>query len=203
DTTPPTVPGTPVASAVTSAGATLSWAASTDTGGSGLAGYTVSPMQVQSATNTVTLTGLTPSTTYQVTVRARDNAGNVSAPSGVGTFTTAPGGGGAACRVAYSAQNWGGGNGFTANVVITNTGGTPIDGWTVQWSYANGQRVTQMWNATFSQPAATVAATNMDYNRTIGAGGGTANFGFNGSWNGVTNTNPASFTLNGVGCPPG
>ncbi|MCG5212601.1 endo-1,4-beta-xylanase, partial [Streptosporangium sp. KLBMP 9127] len=38
DTTPPTTPGTPTAANLTSTGATLTWTASTDTGGSGLAG---------------------------------------------------------------------------------------------------------------------------------------------------------------------
>jgi len=47
-----------------------------------------------------------------------------------------------------------------------------------------------------------VTATNVDYNRTI-APGGQVNFGFNGSWNGVTNTNPTAFTLNGGNCTLG
>ncbi|WP_345599873.1 glycoside hydrolase family 5 protein, partial [Thermocatellispora tengchongensis] len=41
DTTPPTTPGTPTASDITATGATLTWTASTDSGGSGLAGYNV------------------------------------------------------------------------------------------------------------------------------------------------------------------
>ncbi|WP_345598376.1 endo-1,4-beta-xylanase, partial [Thermocatellispora tengchongensis] len=41
DTTPPTTPGTPTASNITATGATLTWTASTDSGGSGLAGYNV------------------------------------------------------------------------------------------------------------------------------------------------------------------
>ncbi len=103
DTTPPTTPGTPVASGITSTGATLSWTASTDSGGSGLAGYNVyreqgatDPQLGQPATNSITLTGLSPSTQYQVYVRARDGAGNLSGNSGLVTFTTTSGGGGGA-----------------------------------------------------------------------------------------------------------
>src|SRR5690606_9386602 len=66
DTTPPTSPGTPADSNVTATSATLTWTASTDQGGSGLAGYNVyreqgatDPLLGQSTTNPITLTGLT------------------------------------------------------------------------------------------------------------------------------------------------
>lgn len=101
DTTPPSAPGTPAASNVTATGATLTWAASTDQGGSGLAGYNVhreqgatDPQIGQSTTASITLTGLTANTQYQVYVRARDGAGNLSATSQPVTFTTTTGGGG-------------------------------------------------------------------------------------------------------------
>ncbi|MEV4018674.1 fibronectin type III domain-containing protein [Nonomuraea angiospora] len=100
DTTPPSTPGTPAASNVTATSATLTWAASTDQGGSGLAGYNVyreqgstDPQLGQSATNSITLTGLTANTQYQVYVRARDGAGNLSGDSQPVTFTTTTGGG--------------------------------------------------------------------------------------------------------------
>ncbi|MEU4510893.1 PHB depolymerase family esterase [Nonomuraea wenchangensis] len=100
DTTPPTTPGTPVASNVTATSATLTWTASTDQGGSGLAGYDVyreqgatDPQLGQSTTTSITLTGLSAGTQYQVYVRARDGAGNLSANSGPVTFTTTTTGG--------------------------------------------------------------------------------------------------------------
>ncbi|GAA1014086.1 hypothetical protein Aple_042280 [Acrocarpospora pleiomorpha] len=100
DTTPPSTPGTPTASGVTATSATLTWAASTDQGGSGLAGYniyreqgTTDPQLGQSTTNSTTLTGLTANTQYQVYVRARDGAGNLSGNSALVTFTTATTGG--------------------------------------------------------------------------------------------------------------
>ncbi|MCG5219333.1 glucuronyl esterase domain-containing protein [Streptosporangium soli] len=100
DTTPPSTPGTPAASDVTATSATLTWAASTDQGGSGLAGYNVhreqgatDPQLGQSTTNSITLTGLTANTQYQVYVRARDGAGNLSGNSQPVTFTTTTGGG--------------------------------------------------------------------------------------------------------------
>ncbi|MET8048948.1 fibronectin type III domain-containing protein [Streptosporangium sp. NPDC005286] len=100
DTTPPSTPGTPAASNVTTTSATLTWAASTDQGGSGLAGYNVyheqgatDPQLGQSTTNSITLTGLTANTQYQMYVRARDGAGNLSGNSQPVTFTTTTGGG--------------------------------------------------------------------------------------------------------------
>ncbi|MFC5831549.1 fibronectin type III domain-containing protein [Nonomuraea insulae] len=101
DTTAPSTPGTPAATGVTATGATLTWTASTDQGGSGLAGYNVyreqgatDPQLGQSTTNSITLTGLTAGTQYQVYVRARDVAGNLSGNSQLVTFTTTTTGGG-------------------------------------------------------------------------------------------------------------
>ncbi|WP_246089929.1 fibronectin type III domain-containing protein [Nonomuraea deserti] len=100
DTTAPSTPGAPAASGVTATSARLAWTASTDQGGSGLAGYTVhreqgatDPQLGQATTNSITLTGLTANTEYQVYVRARDGAGNLSGNSPSVTFTTTGGGG--------------------------------------------------------------------------------------------------------------
>lgn len=101
--------------------------------------------------------------------------------------------------MSYTASNWGGGGGFTGGVTITNTGTTPVNGWNLVWTFPSGQRVTQMWSATYSQPATTVTATNMPYNATIGAGGGSVSLGFNGTFSG-SNANPTAFALNGAAC---
>ena len=83
DTTPPTVPTGLQATAITSSGVTLSWAAATDSG-SGVAGYQIWRNGVQIATTTLTSysdSGLTASTSYSYTIKAYDVAGNVSAAS--------------------------------------------------------------------------------------------------------------------------
>ncbi|MEV6237555.1 cellulase family glycosylhydrolase [Lentzea sp. NPDC051838] len=204
DSQPPSVPGTPAASGVTSRGLTLNWVASTDN--VGVTGYDVfratgsgSFAQVaSSASTTYADSGLTPSTTYRYQVRARDAAGNVSAFSGIVTATTAAGS--ATCEVGYAAQNWGGGNGFTASVTIKNTGTSAVDGWTLAFSYADGQRVTLPgWGATFAQSGGSVTATNLAWNRTLAPNAST-NIGFNGSPSGA---DPAAFTLNGSTCTTG
>jgi endo-1,4-beta-xylanase len=209
DTTPPTTPGTPTASGVTSNSASLSWSASTDTGGSGLAGYSVfreqgttDPQIGQSTSNSTTLTGLSPSTQYQVYVRARDGAGNLSTPSATVTFTTLAGpGGGGSCQVAYTATNWGGGGGFTAGVMITNTSTSAVNGWTLAFSFTAGQRLTPPgWAANWTQASgsAAVSATNLSWNGSIPPNG-TVSVGFNGTFT-SSNPSPTAFTLNGATC---
>lgn len=208
DTEAPSTPGTPTASGVTASGLTLTWAASTDN--VGVTGYDVlravgsgSFAQVGSAaTNSFADSGLTPSTTYRYQVRAKDAAGNVSATSAIVSVTTGTGGGTGACKVGYSAPNWGGGNGFTASVTITNTGTGTLNGWTLAFSYANAQRVTPPgWGATFAQSGAAVTATNLSWNGGLAPNAST-NIGFNGTYSG-SNPAPTAFTLNGSTCTTG
>ncbi len=112
DTTPPTTPGTLSSPSKTSSSINLSWGASTDAGGSGLAGYNVyrngaSTPTAQTTTNSYVDSGLAANTTYTYTVRARDNAGNLSAASNqISVTTNPPPTGGASRRVGYFAQ-WG------------------------------------------------------------------------------------------------
>jgi alpha-galactosidase len=101
------------------------------------------------------------------------------------------------CQVSYTiTSQWQGG--FQADVKITNTGTTTINGWTAAWSFANGQMITQLWSASYTQSGANVSATNLSWNTTI-APAGSQSFGFTASWNG-TNAKPTSFTLNGAAC---
>lgn len=207
DATPPSAPGTPSAASVTSNSAGVSWTASADSGGSGLAGYvvyreqgTTDPVLAQPTTNSATLTGLTPNTAYQVYVRARDNAGNLSAPSTSVTFTTQPGAAGN-CAVVYTATNWGGSGGFTGSVTVTNSGTTATSGWVLAFTFPAGQRVDQGWNATWTQSGANVTANSMSYNGNL-APGASAQIGFNGTF-ASTNTAPSTFTLNGATCTSG
>ncbi|HET9140073.1 glycoside hydrolase family 6 protein [Actinophytocola sp.] len=201
DTTAPSVPGTPVVSNLTAGGVTLSWTASTDN--VGVIGYEVfreqgasDPQLAVSGGNSVALTGLSANTTYQVYVRARDAAGNLSANSGLATFTTPGGGGGSSCAVRYVPNTWS--NGFTAEVFITNTGAAAVAGWTLAFSLGANQVITGRWNATVTQNQQAVSAVNVDHNRTI-APNSTVSFGFQGTHSG-SNPSPAAFTLNGAAC---
>ncbi|MGW7337494.1 glycoside hydrolase family 6 protein [Streptomyces sp. NPDC054808] len=102
----------------------------------------------------------------------------------------------AACTVDYQVQNdWG--SGFTAAVTVTNNGAA-TSSWSLGWTYAGSQKVTNSWNAKVSQSGAAVTATNESYNGTLSTGG-SASFGFQGTYSG-SNAIPATFTLNGVTC---
>jgi trimeric autotransporter adhesin len=90
DTQAPSVPTGLSASSIASTSFTLSWSPSTDN--VGVTGYDVyrSGTLLGTVTGTSTnVTGLTASTTYSMTVRARDAAGNVSAASNALSVTTA------------------------------------------------------------------------------------------------------------------
>ncbi|MFC9286087.1 cellulase family glycosylhydrolase [Streptomyces sp. NPDC057052] len=87
-----------------------------------------------------------------------------------------PGGGTAACTAAYTVgSDWGGG--FNADVKVTNTGTTAIGSWKVTWTWPGSQKVTSMWNASYTQSGSTVTATNAAHNGALAAGG-SASFGF-------------------------
>src|SRR6185436_19999809 len=91
DTSAPSVPTGLTASAAGCSQINLSWTASTDTGGSGLAGYKVYRNGVQIATTNVASydsTGLAASTSYSFSVAAYDNAGNTSGQSTSASSTT-------------------------------------------------------------------------------------------------------------------
>lgn len=101
------------------------------------------------------------------------------------------------CSVTYSTPSeWN--NGFTASVTVTNTGQNTVNGWTVRWTWPNGQRVVgDGWNATVVNNGATGAiASNASWNSVIRPGQ-SVNFGFNGSHTGA-NSPPADF----VACQP-
>ncbi|MBX6386296.1 MAG: cellulose binding domain-containing protein, partial [Microbispora sp.] len=98
-----------------------------------------------------------------------------------------PTGGAKGCSATYKVTNqWGGG--FQGEVTVT-AGSSPISGWTVTWTYADGQTITQVWNATVTSNGSSITAKNVSYNGSLAAGASTS-FGFLGSWNG-TNSVPA------------
>ncbi|WP_052888967.1 cellulose binding domain-containing protein [Thermogemmatispora carboxidivorans] len=164
-------------------------------GGSPGTGTTPTPGVTPTATATA---AASPTPTPRPTVTPTPTPSPTPAVTPTPTLTPTPSSG-LSCRVHYAiTAQWPGG--FGASISITNTGSTAINGWTLKFTFPNGQTVTQGWNGSFSQQGSTVTITNLSYNATIPAGAtlGSAP-GFNGTWNG-TNSPPTSFTLNGVTC---
>jgi endo-1,4-beta-xylanase len=115
-------------------------------------------------------------------------------PSSAPPSSAAPGG---ACHITYSVQSqWN--TGFVTQITLANTSSTAISGWTLKWTFAAGQTVSNGWNGVFAQSGGNVTVTNASYNGSIAAGGSTS-LGFQGVWSG-SNPVPASFTVNGSTC---
>lgn len=143
DTTPPTSPGTPTISSLTSTSLTLNWSPSADS--VGVTGYRVERCQGSTCTNFTQIvtptgtsfsdTGLTASTTYRYRVRAVDAAGNLSGYSGFTSATTLAGG--------PSATN------LALNKPVTSSSNYDS---TFPASYAVDGNTATRWSSAFSDP---------------------------------------------------
>ncbi|NUR04848.1 MAG: xyloglucanase [Streptomyces sp.] len=125
-----------------------------------------------------------------------DTGGGGDNGGGGGTGPTPNG----ACTVTYKITNqWSGG--FQADVQLTNTGSSAWSGWSLGWTFADGQKITQLWNADDTQSGAAVTVKNLSWNGAVAAGS-SVGFGFTGSWSGA-NTKPVSFKLGDQTCTVG
>ena len=116
--------------------------------------------------------------------------------AGLGAVATASANAATGCTVAYTVQSqWN--TGFSASVSITNLG-SPITSWTLAYSYSGNQTLAQGWSGNWSQSGENVTVTNASWNGSLGTNAA-AQIGANFSYSG-TNTNPATFTLDGVTC---
>ncbi|MGY0059884.1 cellulose binding domain-containing protein [Streptomyces sp. LZ34] len=102
---------------------------------------------------------------------------------------------GVTCTARYSLDNeWP--DGFQAKVTLTPR--KTVRDWRLSWEFANGQRITQMWNGEFVQRGRKVTVTPADYNETA-RGGEALEVGFLGSWD-AGNAAPTDLALNGRPC---
>ena len=131
--------------------------------------------------------------TSTVTVTVRDATG----ASGSTTFTWAVAAPAGACTVSYSTQSqWAGG--FVASVTISNPGTSPINGWTLGFTFPGDQKITNAWNGVAAQSGKGVTITSENYNSTIAVSASTS-IGFQGTWT-TSDAVPTSFTVNGTTC---
>ncbi|MBE1488784.1 glycoside hydrolase family 9 protein [Plantactinospora soyae] len=114
---------------------------------------------------------------------------------GAGTTPAASG-----CRVTYTNYGtWAEGGGFTGQATVTNTGSTPINGWTLSFAFTGDQKIREAWMAKVTQAGARVTVRNESYNARI-MPGGSQMFGFNATTAGGPNPDPGLFTVNGAPC---
>ncbi|MFF4489499.1 cellulase family glycosylhydrolase [Streptomyces sp. NPDC001544] len=101
-----------------------------------------------------------------------------------------------ACTVEYSVTGqWD--NGFQGAVTITNNKAA-LSSWNLTFDFAEGQKVTQGWNAKWSQSGTTVTAASESWNGSLGTGA-SVSAGFLASRSG-SNAVPTAFKLNGTTC---
>jgi beta-glucosidase len=184
DTEPPTAPGTPSASAVTSSSVRLTWEESQDD--VGVTAYEV--VRVQGSDETVvattpappvTVTDLEPGTAYTFAVHARDAAGNRSPRSGTVSVTTTGGTDPSGCEADAAVQSqWG--TGYVVQATVANPGSSPLTGWQVTFTLPQDHVIVGQWNAVVTVDGRTATARPASHNTTIGPGGETS-FGFQAS----------------------
>jgi cellulase/cellobiase CelA1 len=100
-----------------------------------------------------------------------------------------------AVKAGYSVRGrWDGG--FNAEIVVTNLGSQPLEGWTVRLEMPDGVRMTGAWSAEATQVAAVVTLRSQPWNTYV-APGGTVHMGFQASGGAA---DPSSCTVNGAPC---
>lgn len=107
--------------------------------------------------------------------------------------TTPQPSGSGACAATYSTVNsWQGGS--QGSVTVRNSGSSSISGWTVKWTYPNGQTISSLWNGRLTQSGSSETVRNESYNGSLAPNASTT-FGFQ-----VSGASPGTPTLT---CTPG
>jgi len=85
------------------------------------------------------------------------------------------------CEATFNAVDNGWPGHFQGEVTVRNTGDSTINGWTVSWTFTDGQGfASQPWNATLTGEPPNVVVKNASYNGTLAPNQSTT-FGFNAS----------------------
>ncbi|WP_179367797.1 cellulose-binding domain-containing protein, partial [Streptomyces albidoflavus] len=90
-------------------------------------------------------------------------------------------------------QDWG--SGFEGKWTVKNTGTAPLSGWTLEWDFPSGTKVTSAWDADVTNNGDHWTAKNKSWAGSL-APGASVSFGFNGTGPGT----PSGCKLNGASC---
>lgn len=101
------------------------------------------------------------------------------------------------CQVRYiSTSVWK--KGLVSTVLFRNITDEPVNGWTLEWDFNNGERITNLWRGDVTQTGSHVSVDNMRYNAKLWPNAWQM-IGFVGRTSDGTST-PDEFTLNGETC---
>ncbi|MGW4115496.1 poly(ethylene terephthalate) hydrolase family protein [Actinosynnema sp. NPDC004786] len=143
---------------------------------------------IRSYLSTCPLVPSDPPTTTSTTTTTTTTTSTSTTTTTTSTTTTTPDPGGA-CNAAYRTTNsWPGG--YQGEVTVT-AGGSGVSGWSVRWTLASGQSISQVWNGTLTVDGSSVSVRNVSYNGSLGPNASTT-FGFLGG--GTPPTSPLSCT---------
>jgi cellulose 1,4-beta-cellobiosidase len=99
--------------------------------------------------------------------------------------------GSGSCSASYSLVNtWAGG--FQGQAVVKNTGSSTLNGWKLGWTFPGDQKISSLWNGSYTQAGEAVTVSNESYNASI-APGGTVTVGFTGTYT-SNDTAPSSIS---------
>jgi hypothetical protein len=188
---------------VTDTSATVSWTPST---GGQVTRYeiyrqfgTTSELVAESTSSSVTVANLNPGMGYTFNVLATDQKGNLS-PSSDPVLVTTGTPVSSTCAVDYQVTS-GWGSGYVAAVTVTDTGPSPVNGWTLTFTFpSSGESLSSGWNANWTSDGQNVEATSQGFDASLAANSGNSvTIGFVGANTGAY-ASPAAISLNGTVC---
>jgi hypothetical protein len=110
-----------------------------------------------------------------------------------GGIALAGGANAAVPAASFSADHWSGG--YTATYTVTNTTGSALSSWTVDFSLPSGTTISSLWNGTETASGQNYVVANADWNGKLAPGASTT-FGFTTNGTG----NPVNCTIDGSAC---
>lgn len=130
-----------------------------------------------------------PTTAPTVTPTLAPTATPTVRPSASTTPTTPPTNPSGGCTATFTKISEWQGN-FQGEILVRNTGGVARSGWTVTFTFPNGQTIGQLWGGLYTQSGAAVTIRNESWNGAL-APNATATAGFIASWS-TTNGPPVN-----------
>jgi cellulase/cellobiase CelA1 len=102
------------------------------------------------------------------------------------------------CSVTYALQDqWN--PGFIGGITLTNAGPAPLSGWTLRFTFTDGQKMTSFWSGIeATQTGRTVTMLGTSEHTTLAAAS-TIELFVQGTWK-SSDAPPTAFTLDGTAC---